>query len=92
MGRDQEGGSGLPSPSDLALIVGLVVAFLLFVVVVAIVVKLVGRKGNGDRHHGYRLTPAGKNFEFYSLLNKGRGQNVNTAIKSFFPRSLNPRI
>ena len=53
------GGGGVPT-TDLTLCIGLVVAFIIFLAVVLVIVKLLKKKGSGNQNHsGYTLTPPG---------------------------------
>ena len=53
------GGGGVPT-TDLTLCIGLVVAFIIFLAVVLVIIKLLKKKGTGSQSHsGYTLTPPG---------------------------------
>ena len=56
--KEEEAGQGQIATSDLTLYIGLAVAFLVFVLVVFIIVRLLKRKRSP--HTGYSLTSAGK--------------------------------
>ena len=52
-------GGGVPT-TDLTLCIGLVVAFIIFLAVVLVIIKLLKKKGTGSQSHsGYTLTPPG---------------------------------
>ena len=55
--------AGVPT-TDLTLCIGLVVAFIIFLAVVLVIVKLLKKKGN-QNNSGYTLSPSG---EFISLF------------------------
>ncbi len=61
-----------PSPdvatADLTLCIGLVVAFVIFLIVIGVIVKLLKRK-SGPRP-GYSLTPAGTVLNFVIIIDK----------------------
>ena len=59
-GEDSNDSYGGVPTTDLTLCIGLVVAFIIFLAVVLIIIKLLKKKSNQHRNSGYTLTPAGK--------------------------------
>ena len=76
------GGNGGIAPTDLTLCIGLIVAFIIFLAVVLVIIKILRRKG-GPHHHGhsgYTLTAATSGHEGLSSTSS-QGSNSRNIIR-----------